>query len=1023
MRILTGGGTALALALSGAATLSGHSALQFARYDHPANAAPRTIVSADFNRDGFPDVALGGTGRASVGILFHHGLEDGDEGQKFGPIREVVVGGGPFELAAADINRDGLIDIAVANADSNALTILLNDATHQFSRVLHTSVPENPRGLAIADFNGDAIPDVAVTKYMGTTLDVLYGRGDGTFPTRRSHPAPVNAQGVVAADLNNDGRKDVALVSATGVVSTYLLDAAGASLRADYNRSAYGWNVITAGDFNRDGAMDLAYASTSGSVVEVMFHRPDRSTVFGAAMPVAASPRGLETADMDGDGVLDLVTAGRAESTVTVLLRDHATADTFQSQYTRHDVAAGNGARDLALVDFSGDGRTDILTANEYAHSTTVLGRINEWVRAGFAFDRMSIPPYYNNDMFAVADFNRNGRPDLVRPDHVLLDGTTVSRVPVLGKAAAAADFNADGHADVIYVDTTRVRTFFGDGAGGFAEGRSWLPFGRPWYLRAADMNTDGKTDLVLGTELSETAGTVEVWMNRGDGTFFIEERIELLRPRWIEVADINVDASMDVGVATVSGIAVFAGNGTGNLLPQATFGEGVVRNGFKFGNVTPDGFPDLVVADGTTNEWGPGYGPIVTVARGDGRFGFETIQQIDTSVATGFEENVGLVLGDLTSDGILDIFTTGMNLLEGNGSGQFGAPAPFNGYGSFHMQLVDMNRDGLLDIAGGNENFGEGVSASRIWLNTRRQPFENRAPTNFDLPSSVTVQYGEQFRDTYEDDDLLSRGYFSAYSALDPDTHALRYRWTLADGTILSPWSAWQSTLPPGTYEVTLTVDDYRGGVSSDRMSLTITPHKETVIHAGASDQQSFGAWRFVADSTAASNYRQTHPDAGAPKLQAPLATPTNYVDYAFVADPTQQYKLWLRMKADGDSWANDSVFVQFSGAKDAAGNSVYGIGSTSALAVNLEECSGCGLSGWGWEDDGWGAPDRHGVTVRFPQGGVQILRIQTREDGVSIDQIVISAEKYLTQRPGAPKNDTTKLPRVGPYLDYFGG
>jgi hypothetical protein len=63
------------------------------------------------------------------------------------------------------------------------------------------------------------------------------------------------------------------------------------------------------------------------------------------------------------------------------------------------------------------------------------------------------------------------------------------------------------------------------------------------------------------------------------------------------------------------------------------------------------------------------------------------------------------------------------------------------------------------------------------------------------------------------------------------------------------------------------------------------------------------------------------------------------------------------------------------------------------------------------GWEDDGWGAVNRNGVTLRFPGGGFQRIIVQTREDGVSIDQIVLSSEKYLTKRPGAAKNDSTIL------------
>ena len=64
--------------------------------------------------------------------------------------------------------------------------------------------------------------------------------------------------------------------------------------------------------------------------------------------------------------------------------------------------------------------------------------------------------------------------------------------------------------------------------------------------------------------------------------------------------------------------------------------------------------------------------------------------------------------------------------------------------------------------------------------------------------------------------------------------------------------------------------------------------------------------------------------------------------------------------------------------------------------LSVNLEECSNCGESGWGWEDDGYGAVNKNGVLLRFDPGP-QTIVIQTREDGVSIDQVVLSAAKYL--------------------------
>jgi hypothetical protein len=254
----------------------------------------------------------------------------------------------------------------------------------------------------------------------------------------------------------------------------------------------------------------------------------------------------------------------------------------------------------------------------------------------------------------------------------------------------------------------------------------------------------------------------------------------------------------------------------------------------------------------------------------------------------------------------------------------------------------------------------------------------------------------------------------FALYAqATDPDSHEVHFEWKNAAGTVVATsQSFYPGQLNPGTYEFTVTAFDGRGGSASDSTTLTVTAYKEINIYAAALAWPVAGAWRVVDDATAAGGQRLEHPDAGAAKVTAPAADPVNYFEVSFLADPTQTYKLWVRERAERNAWSNDSVFVQFSGAADISGQPAWQIGSTDALAINLEECSGCGLSGWGWEDDGWGAVNRNGTLMRFPGGGWQTIRVQTREDGVSIDQIVLSSDKYLTMRPGAAKNDTTILP-----------
>ena len=167
-------------------------------------------------------------------------------------------------------------------------------------------------------------------------------------------------------------------------------------------------------------------------------------------------------------------------------------------------------------------------------------------------------------------------------------------------------------------------------------------------------------------------------------------------------------------------------------------------------------------------------------------------------------------------------------------------------------------------------------------------------------------------------------------------------------------------------------------------------------------------GTWRVVTDSTAAGGRALSNPNAGAARVATPLSSPANYFELTFEADPATAYRLWIRGKAASNNWANDSVYVQFSDSVTSTGAATWRIGSTSATTVTIEQCSGCGLSGWGWSDNGFASL---GDPVYFSGTGTHTMRVQVREDGLTIDQIVLSPATYFTTAPGAAKNDTTIL------------
>ena len=148
-----------------------------------------------------------------------------------------------------------------------------------------------------------------------------------------------------------------------------------------------------------------------------------------------------------------------------------------------------------------------------------------------------------------------------------------------------------------------------------------------------------------------------------------------------------------------------------------------------------------------------------------------------------------------------------------------------------------------------------------------------------------------------------------------------MRFEWRNASGALLSTAAVLElPILSSGTYEFFVTVFDDRGGETRDSVVLTVVPLKEIVLHL--KDGSTAGSWTMVNDAAAASGGRAYDPNGGAPKAAAPKANPTSYAIVKFFADPSQTYKVWVRLKADGNNWANDSVFLQFSGAAGPSGD-----------------------------------------------------------------------------------------------------
>ena len=187
--------------------------------NYPAGDWPHFVVVGDFNLDGRMDVVTANTANDSVSVLLGNG--DGT----FGPAVQYPVGDQPIGLAVGDLNGDARPDLVCANIFVPSVSLLFGQGDGTLAAAVE--YPLGPGGavqeVALADFNLDGLLDVAVGNTWGNSIMILMGKGGGLFEAQATFGAGQQPVGVAAADINGDGMCDlVAAASASDAVSVLL---------------------------------------------------------------------------------------------------------------------------------------------------------------------------------------------------------------------------------------------------------------------------------------------------------------------------------------------------------------------------------------------------------------------------------------------------------------------------------------------------------------------------------------------------------------------------------------------------------------------------------------------------------------------------------------------------------------------------------------------------------------------------------------------------------------------------------
>jgi hypothetical protein len=235
-----------------------------AAVDYPSGTAGyHSLKSGDFNGDKIPDLVCG-----AESLLFFQGVGDGSL------LPAVVVGDQPQgELAVANLVLNGTPDVAEAAFYAGGVTPFLSSGSGFVAgstMAASVSTPSNLQDLVAADLNGDGIPDLAVATRARSgddigSVGILLGKGDGTFWPWSDVPLGTGVSSLAMADLDGDGRGE--LLFANGTI--YQLDPADGGVIQIVLSPQPGINRLLTGDFNNDGADDIAGRGGSGVVVFV----------------------------------------------------------------------------------------------------------------------------------------------------------------------------------------------------------------------------------------------------------------------------------------------------------------------------------------------------------------------------------------------------------------------------------------------------------------------------------------------------------------------------------------------------------------------------------------------------------------------------------------------------------------------------------------------------------------------------------------------------------------------------------
>jgi hypothetical protein len=625
-----------------------------------------TPVLADFNGDGRGDLVVADF--PSFSLWMHLG----QTGFSFAPPVAIPSATPVTALVAADVDGDGAVDLVVGTPQS--VQLLLGNGDGTFKTPFTVPLPGYAQKILVADLNGDTRPDVVVMT-RSASVQVLLATDHGTLEPagvfQDADPSHVVFLDFAVGDFTGDGIPDVVLTrkGSDGTSTLVLLPGTGqgtwsppASIPDARFFSSYP-SFLAAADFDGDGRMDLAvewvqccdvFAGGQRNVGILRGAPGGVPTLFASGAIYLGAYVPLVAEDFDGDGHVDLAAFADGNNAYhdnwAVLARGNGNM-TFEALVS---ILVGDRPYGLIVSDLDADGVPDLIIPNQGDANLYVLkglggGRFDPPVLAPAAFSSI--------EAFAAADFNRDGRSDLVIGDDGLrvqlagsgggFDSKNIASDILFPIWLQAADLDSDGNPDLIAVQSgyaangiqyypAIVEVLPGNGDGTFRPPVKLQDVETPFAAAVADVNGDGSLDIIIANEGRDD---VTIYLGDGHGAFAEAGRVAVgPSPFWVAAADFNGDGIPDLATANAGNtvgtvgvlrntiypdpppagtgdVTVLLGLGGGRFAPPQHYAEGGSDASLAVGDYDQDGVVDLAVIDRIENTL------TILLGNGDGSF------------------------------------------------------------------------------------------------------------------------------------------------------------------------------------------------------------------------------------------------------------------------------------------------------------------------------------------------------------------------------------------------------------------